>query len=336
MAQPGFWDDRESAQKLINQNNELKAKYDNFKELVKLVEDLEVLLEMVAEEPTDQELLAELEQTYAAAANKLQAYQLSILLNQPYDKDNAILEIHPGAGGTESQDWGSMLLRMYTRWADQHGFKVETVDYQAGDEAGIKSVTLLIEGTNAYGYLRSEKGVHRLVRISPFDAAGRRHTSFASVNVMPQLDDSVEVELRPEDVKMEVFRASGAGGQHINKTSSAVRLIHIPTGIVVSSQAQRSQFQNRATAESMLKSKLYQLELEAKEKEKAKLQGEQLDISWGSQIRSYVFHPYSMIKDHRTGYETGNTGAVMDGDLDPFINAYLQWNIHKASGDNDK
>lgn len=336
MAQPGFWDDQESAQKLINQNNELKAKYDNFKELVKLVEDLEVLLEMVAEEPNDQELLAELEQTYAAATNKLQAYQLSILLNQPYDKDNAILEIHPGAGGTESQDWGSMLLRMYTRWADQHGFKVETVDYQAGDEAGIKSVTLLIEGTNAYGYLRSEKGVHRLVRISPFDAAGRRHTSFASVNVMPQLDDSVEVELRPEDVKMEVFRASGAGGQHINKTSSAVRLIHIPTGIVVSSQAQRSQFQNRATAESMLKSKLYQLELEAKEKEKAKLQGEQLDISWGSQIRSYVFHPYSMIKDHRTGYETGNTGAVMDGDLDPFINAYLQWNIHKASGDNDK
>ncbi|MDO4597365.1 MAG: peptide chain release factor 2 [Ligilactobacillus agilis] len=336
MAQPGFWDDQESAQKLINQNNELKAKYDNFKELVKLVEDLEVLLEMVAEEPTDQELLAELEQTYTAAANKLQVYQLSILLNQPYDKDNAILEIHPGAGGTESQDWGSMLLRMYTRWADQHGFKVETVDYQAGDEAGIKSVTLLIEGTNAYGYLRSEKGVHRLVRISPFDAAGRRHTSFASVNVMPQLDDSVEVELRPEDVKMEVFRASGAGGQHINKTSSAVRLIHIPTGIVVSSQAQRSQFQNRATAESMLKSKLYQLELEAKEKEKAKLQGEQLDISWGSQIRSYVFHPYSMIKDHRTGYETGNTGAVMDGDLDPFINAYLQWNIHKASGDNDK
>lgn len=336
MAQPDFWDDQEAAQKLIAQNNELKAKYDNFKELEQLVEELALLLEMLAEEPDDQDLLAELSQNYELADKKMQAYQLGILLNQPYDKDNAILEIHPGAGGTESQDWGSMLLRMYTRWAEQHGFKVETVDYQVGDEAGIKSVTLLIEGTNAYGYLRSEKGVHRLVRISPFDAAGRRHTSFASVNVMPELDDSVEVELRPEDVKMEVFRASGAGGQHINKTSSAVRLIHIPTGIVVSSQAQRSQFQNRATAESMLKSKLYQLELEEKEKEKAKLQGEQLDIGWGSQIRSYVFHPYSMVKDHRSGYETGNANAVMDGDLDPFINAYLQWQLQKDNPSNDK
>ena len=336
MAQPDFWDDQEAAQKLIAQNNELKAKYDNFKELEQLVEELALLLEMLAEEPDDQDLLAELSQNYELADKKMQAYQLGILLNQPYDKDNAILEIHPGAGGTESQDWGSMLLRMYTRWAEQHGFKVETVDYQVGDEAGIKSVTLLIEGTNAYGYLRSEKGVHRLVRISPFDAAGRRHTSFASVNVMPELDDSVEVELRPEDVKMEVFRGSGAGGQNINKTSSAVRLIHIPTGIVVSSQAQRSQFQNRATAESMLKSKLYQLELEEKEKEKAKLQGEQLDIGWGSQIRSYVFHPYSMVKDHRSGYETGNANAVMDGDLDPFINAYLQWQLQKDNPSNDK
>ncbi len=220
---------------------------------------------------------------------------------------------------------------MYTRWAEQHGFSVETDDYQAGDEAGIKSVTLTISGHNAYGYLRSEKGVHRLVRISPFDSAGRRHTSFCSVNVMPELDDDVEVDLRPEDIKMEVFRSSGAGGQHINKTSSAVRLIHIPTGIVVSSQAQRSQFQNRATAEKMLRSKLYQMELEEQEKKRAAIQGEQLDIGWGSQIRSYVFHPYSMVKDHRTNYETGNISSVMDGDLDGFINAYLQWNLKKEN-----
>ena len=210
-------------------------------------------------------------------------------------------------------------------------FKVEVADYQVGEEAGIKSVTLMIKGTNAYGYLRSEKGVHRLVRISPFDAAGRRHTSFASVNVMPELDDSVEVDLRPEDIKMEVFRSSGAGGQHINKTSSAVRLIHIPTGIVVSSQAQRSQFQNRATAESMLRAKLYQRELEEKQRQKAEIQGEQMDIGWGSQIRSYVFHPYSMVKDHRTGYETANNQAVMDGDLDGFINAYLQWKLQQEN-----
>ena len=264
-------------------------------------------------------------------SKKLQQYQLSLLLNGEYDKNNAILEIHPGAGGTESQDWGSMLMRMYTRWAEQHNFKVEVADYQVGEEAGIKSVTLMIQGTNAYGYLQSEKGVHRLVRISPFDAAGRRHTSFASVNVMPELDDSVEVELRPEDIKMEVFRSSGAGGQHINKTSSAVRLIHIPTGIVVSSQAQRSQFQNRATAEAMLKAKLYQRELEEKARQKAEIQGEQMEIGWGSQIRSYVFHPYSMVKDHRTNFETGNIQNVMDGDLDGFINAYLQWKLQQEN-----
>lgn len=331
MAEPGFWDDQEKAQEVIAENNDLKAKFEIFHELAESISDLGVSLELLQEIPDDEELQADLEENYQHAEKLLQSYQLNMLLSEKYDKNNAILEIHPGAGGTESQDWGSMLLRMYTRWANQHDFKVETVDYQPGDDAGIKSVTLMIEGKNAYGYLRSERGVHRLVRISPFDSAGRRHTSFASVNVMPELDDSVEVELRPEDIKMEVFRASGAGGQHINKTSSAVRLIHIPTGIVVSSQAQRSQFQNRATAENMLRAKLYQLEMEEKEKQRAAIQGEQLDIGWGSQIRSYVFHPYSMVKDHRTDYETGNIQAVMDGDLDPFINAYLQWKLQQAN-----
>ncbi|KRM18335.1 peptide chain release factor 2 [Ligilactobacillus hayakitensis DSM 18933 = JCM 14209] len=330
MADPTFWDNQETAQKVINENNGLKAKYDTFHQLSEKVDELDVSLELYLEEP-DEDLEQEIEIQREETNKLLQSYQLGLLLNGPYDGNNAILEIHPGAGGTESQDWGSMLLRMYTRWAQQHGFKVETMDYQPGDEAGIKSVTLMIEGQNAFGYLKSEKGVHRLVRISPFDSAGRRHTSFASVNVMPELDDSVEVELRPEDIKMEVFRASGAGGQHINKTSSAVRLIHIPTGIVVSSQAQRSQFQNRATAESMLRSKLYQLEMEEKEKQRAAIQGEQLDIGWGSQIRSYVFHPYTMVKDHRTSYETGNGQAVMDGDLDPFMNAYLQWNLKRSN-----
>lgn len=331
MAEPDFWDDGVQAQKLINENNILKNKFDNFHQLEQAIDDLQVLFELTVEDDTDQELRTELEDNLEQTSKKLQQYQLSLLLNGEYDKNNAILEIHPGAGGTESQDWGSMLMRMYTRWAEQHNFKVEVADYQVGEEAGIKSVTLMIQGTNAYGYLQSEKGVHRLVRISPFDAAGRRHTSFASVNVMPELDDSVEVELRPEDIKMEVFRSSGAGGQHINKTSSAVRLIHIPTGIVVSSQAQRSQFQNRATAEAMLKAKLYQRELEEKARQKAEIQGEQMEIGWGSQIRSYVFHPYSMVKDHRTNFETGKIQNVMDGDLDGFINAYLQWKLQQEN-----
>ena len=326
MANPNFWNNQNKAQKLIEETNELKVKHDNFKELADDLSELEVLLELAQIEP-DKEIITELDKKIEVAQKKMNSYQLTLLLSGKYDKSNAILEIHPGAGGTESQDWGSMLLRMYDRWAQQHNFSVEVLDYQAGDEAGIKSVSLMIKGTNAYGYLRSEKGVHRLVRISPFDAAGRRHTSFASINVMPELGDDVEVELRPEDIKMEVFRASGAGGQHINKTSSAVRLIHIPTGIVVSSQAQRSQFQNRATAESMLKSKLYQLKLEEQEKKKAEIQGEQLEIGWGSQIRSYVFHPYSLVKDHRTNFETGNAQSVMDGDLDGFINAFLQYEL---------
>ncbi|MBN7274305.1 peptide chain release factor 2 [Ligilactobacillus pobuzihii] len=329
MSDPSFWNDSQQAQVVIDENNVLKTKYDNFHSLEESIEDLQVLLELAEADPSDQEIANDLSNKYEAVQKQMKQYQLTLLFNGRYDKNNAILEIHPGAGGTESQDWGSMLLRMYDRWAEQHDFKVETVDYQEGEEAGIKSVTLMISGTNAYGYLRSEKGVHRLVRISPFDSAGRRHTSFASVNVMPELSDDVEVDLRPEDIKMEVFRSSGAGGQHINKTSSAVRLIHIPTGLVTSSQAQRSQFQNKATAEKMMKSKLYQMEMEKKEQERAKIQGEQLEIGWGSQIRSYVFHPYSMVKDHRTNHETGNIQAVMDGELDPFINSYLQWKLQQ-------
>ncbi|MCI1633286.1 MAG: peptide chain release factor 2 [Liquorilactobacillus nagelii] len=333
MADPDFWNDQSAAQKVIDETNILKTKFDNFKVLSDAVDELEILTELLKEDPTDQETQTELNNKLTIVQQKLQAYQLELLLNGKYDSHNALLEIHPGAGGTESQDWGSMLLRMYDRWGQQHHFKVEVLDYLAGEEAGLKSVTLQFSGKNAYGYLRSEKGVHRLVRISPFDAAGRRHTSFASVNVMPELDDSVEIELRPEDIKMEVFRSSGAGGQHINKTSSAVRLIHIPTGIVVSSQAQRSQFQNRATAESMLRARLYQLKLEEQAKKKAAIQGQQLEIGWGSQIRSYVFHPYSMVKDHRTGYETGNIQSVMDGDLDGFINAYLQSKLSAQNPD---
>ncbi|MFC6294540.1 peptide chain release factor 2 [Lactiplantibacillus daoliensis] len=326
MAEPGFWDDQNAAQKVIDDNNELKGKFDAYQQLADEVGDLAVAYELLTEEP-DAEMQAEFETDLTKAQHDLQQYRLNLLLDGPYDRNNAIIEIHPGAGGTESQDWGAMLLRMYSRWAASHHFSVETVDYQAGDEAGLKSVTLLISGHNAYGYLRSEKGVHRLVRISPFDAAGRRHTSFASVDVMPELDDSVDVEIRPDDLKVDVYRASGAGGQHVNKTSSAVRITHLPTGIVVASQAQRSQLQNRQTALNMLRAKLYEREEEKKAKERAAIQGEQLDIGWGSQIRSYVFHPYTMVKDHRTNYESHDGQAVMDGDLDPFMDAYLQWKL---------
>lgn len=323
MAYPGFWDDNEAAQVVINESNLLKNKFQAFNELADEQEELSVMLDMLQEEP-DEELEKELKARIEIFEQALQAYELEQLLSDPYDKNNAIVELHPGAGGTESQDWGDMLLRMYTRWAKNHEFSVEYLDYTAGEEAGIKSVTLLIKGYNAYGYLKSEKGVHRLVRISPFDSAGKRHTSFCSVDVMPELNDDIEIEVNSDDIRMDTFRASGAGGQHINKTDSAVRLTHEPTGIVVSSQAQRSQLKNREQAMGMLKAKLYQLEVEKQEKEAAALRGEQLEIGWGSQIRSYVFHPYAMIKDHRTSVETGNTQAVMDGDLDLFIDAYLR------------
>ncbi len=332
MAQPGFWDNAQSAQKLIDETNEMKKKVEEFKHLSEQIDDLEVAVALLQEEP-DPDMQAEFEQNFKAAQAALHQYSLNQLLNQKYDKNNAILEIHPGAGGTESQDWGEMLMRMYTRWADQHDFKVTVLDYQPGEVAGLSSATLLIAGHNAYGYLRSEKGVHRLVRISPFDSAGRRHTSFASVDVLPELDDTVDIEINPADLKVDVYRASGAGGQHVNKTSSAVRITHIPTGIVTQSQAQRSQLQNRQTALGMLRAKLYEREEEKKAKEKAAIEGEQMDIGWGSQIRSYVFHPYTMVKDHRTDYETGNGQAVMDGDLDPFIDAYLQWQLSQKNPD---
>jgi peptide chain release factor 2 len=328
MADPAFWDDSEQAQQVINENNANKETYDQFNQLAEEFEELEVLLEMIQEEP-DAEMEVELADRMKALQEKMSTYELAMLLDEPYDRNNAIIELHPGAGGTESQDWGSMLLRMYTRFCEQHGYQVETLDYQAGDEAGIKSVTLLIKGHNAYGYLKSEKGVHRLVRISPFDSAKRRHTSFCSVDVMPELDGNIDIEINSDDLKIDTYRASGAGGQHINKTESAVRITHIPTGTVVASQAQRSQLKNREQAMGMLKAKLYQLEVEKKEQEAAALRGEQLEIGWGSQIRSYVFHPYSMVKDHRTNFETGNVQAVMDGDLDGFVDAYLKLQLNQ-------
>ncbi|WP_244861989.1 peptide chain release factor 2 [Siminovitchia terrae] len=323
MADPSFWDDQSAAQTVINEANALKDLVEEYKALFETQEDLEVTLELVKEE-NDPDLEAELENDLVEFKDKLDKFELQLLLSEPYDKNNAILELHPGAGGTESQDWGSILLRMYTRWAEKHGFKVETLDYLPGDEAGIKSVTLLIKGHNAYGYLKSEKGVHRLVRISPFDSSGRRHTSFVSCEVMPELNEDIEIEVRSEDLKIDTYRSSGAGGQHVNTTDSAVRITHLPTGIVVTCQNERSQIKNRESAMKMLKAKLHQREIEEKEKEIADIRGEQKEIGWGSQIRSYVFHPYSMVKDHRTNTEVGNVQAVTDGDIDMFINAFLR------------
>ncbi|EFI69146.1 peptide chain release factor 2 [Lysinibacillus capsici] len=327
MLEPGFWDDQQGAQVIINEGNGLKAIVNEYKDLVETHENLDMTLELLREEP-DEELQEELGKELAEFQQKMADFELQLLLSGPYDQNNAILELHPGAGGTESQDWGSMLLRMYTRWAEKRGFKVETVDYLPGDEAGIKSVTLSIKGHNAFGYLQAEKGVHRLVRISPFDSSGRRHTSFVSCDVMPEFDDNIEIDIRTEDLKIDTYRATGAGGQHINTTDSAVRITHIPTGTIVQCQAERSQIKNREKAMTMLKGKLYQLELDKQQAQLDEIRGEQKEIGWGSQIRSYVFHPYSMVKDHRTNEETGNVGAVMDGDLDPFINAYLRSKIN--------
>lgn len=324
MAAPNFWDDNEKAQALIDENNLLKQKHDQFFVLQDGFDEVSTGVDILKSEP-DAELFGEVESQLVDLEQKMQSYELNLLLSGEYDKNNAILEIHPGAGGTESQDWGEMLFRMYQRFSQKQGYEFDVVDYQNGDEAGIKSVTVNIRGQNAYGMLKSEHGVHRLVRISPFDSASRRHTSFSSVEVTPEIDESINVEINPDDLKTDVYRASGAGGQHINKTSSAVRITHLPTGIVVASQAQRSQFQNRDTAMNMLRAKLFQLEQQKKAAEKAKLKGEQKEIGWGSQIRSYVFHPYTMVKDHRTNYETSNGQAVMDGNLKPFIYAYLQW-----------
>jgi peptide chain release factor 2 len=326
MADPMFWESQNEAQKVINENNTLKNVVNTYRELESDHEELEVSLELLKEE-NDSDLADDLVQGVTDLGKRLNEFELELLLSEPHDKNNAILELHPGAGGTESQDWASMLLRMYTRWAEAKGFKVETTDYLPGDEAGIKSVTLLIQGHNAYGYLKAEKGVHRLVRISPFDSSGRRHTSFASCDVMPELDDNVEITVSPDELRIDTFRSSGAGGQHVNTTDSAVRMTHLPTNTVVSCQSERSQIKNREKAMKMLKAKLFQQEMDKQRKEAEELRGEQSDIGWGSQIRSYVFHPYNMVKDHRTNVETGNTQAVMDGELTPFIDAYLRSQI---------
>ncbi|MDT8858758.1 peptide chain release factor 2 [Alkalihalobacillus sp. MEB130] len=328
MTDPEFWNDQDSAQVVINEANALKEQVNTFLELAEQFEDLEVSYDLVKEEP-DADLQKELEDGVKSLSQAMNEFELQLLLSEPYDKNNAILELHPGAGGTESQDWASMLLRMYTRWAERKDFKVETMDYLPGDEAGVKSVTLLIKGHNAYGYLKAEKGVHRLVRISPFDSSGRRHTSFVSCEIMPELDDSVVIDISPEDLKIDTYRASGAGGQHINTTDSAVRITHLPTNTVVTCQTERSQIKNRERAMKMMNAKLYQLKIEEQQAELAEIRGEQKEIGWGSQIRSYVFHPYSMVKDHRTGFEIGNTGGVMDGDLDGFIDAYLRQSLGK-------
>ncbi|MBM7648794.1 peptide chain release factor 2 [Bacillus ectoiniformans] len=323
MLQPNFWDNQQAAQVVINESNALKEIVNEYNALLETQENLELTHELVKEEE-DEELRADLESEITDFTKSMGDFELQLLLSGEHDKNNAILELHPGAGGTESQDWGSMLLRMYTRWGEKQGFKVETLDYLPGDEAGIKSVTLLFKGHNAYGYLKAEKGVHRLVRISPFDSSGRRHTSFVSCEVMPEFDEDIEIEIRTEDLKIDTYRASGAGGQHINTTDSAVRITHTPTNTVVTCQSERSQIKNREAAMKMLKAKLYQKRLEEQEAELLEIRGEQKEIGWGSQIRSYVFHPYSMVKDHRTNEESGNVQGVMDGDITPFINAYLR------------
>jgi len=322
-AAPDFWDDMENSQKVMQKIGSLKAKVTGYESLKSDYEDALVMIEL-ADEEGDLSLLDDCTASVKDIETRVEDMTLSTLLSGEFDGKNALLTFHAGAGGTEAQDWAEMLFRMYNRWGERHGYKVSTLDYLDGDVAGIKSATILVEGENAYGYLKGEMGIHRLVRVSPFDSSGRRHTSFASVEVMPEIDDDMNVEIREEDIKMDVYRASGAGGQKVNKTSSAVRLTHIPTGIVVSCQIERSQHQNREVAMRMLKSKL----VEIKERENLEriedIKGDQKEIAWGSQIRSYVFMPYTLAKDHRTGFEMGNITAVMDGDIDGFINAYLK------------
>ena len=322
-AEPGFWDDLETSQKVLQETRTLEARLEKHAKLTQSAEDIEVMLDMAAEED-DESMISEIEQELNDLASQIDALTLASLLTGEYDKNNAILNFHSGAGGTEAQDWNEMLYRMYTRWGESHGFKVNVLDILEGSEAGIQSASIAIEGENAYGYLKGEAGIHRLVRVSPFDSQGRRHTSFAAVDVMPDLPEDVEIDIRPEDIEMQVYRSSGAGGQHINKTSSAVRLIHKPTGIVAACQTQRSQFQNRDYAMRMLKAKLLEIKLQQNLEKIEDIKGVQKEIAWGSQIRSYVFMPYQLVKDHRTDYETANIQAVMDGDLDGFINAYLK------------
>jgi peptide chain release factor 2 len=322
-AKPDFWNDMESSQKVLRRTSELKNTVERYQKLYALYEDVATMIELGMEE-NDESILPEIKENYDQLEKDLEEQKLSTLLSGEYDSHNAILTFHSGAGGTEAQDWVEMLYRMYTRWTERHGYRYKILDYLDGDEAGIKSASILIEGQNAYGYLKSEAGVHRLVRVSPFDASGRRHTSFASLEVMPEIDDTIEIEISDDDLRIDTYRSGGAGGQHINKTDSAVRITHIPTGVVVACQNERSQHQNKEVAMKMLKSKL----IEIKEREHLEkiedIKGEHKEIAWGSQIRSYVFMPYTLVKDHRTGFESGNVNAVMDGDIDGFINAYLK------------
>ncbi|HHY05790.1 MAG TPA: peptide chain release factor 2 [Clostridia bacterium] len=322
MVEPHFWDNSSTAKQITQQATMLKNQIEEYTNLQKKIEDVEVLYEFGQKE---EEYLGEAEKVLQQVIKDLDALELQLLFQGKYDASNVILSLHAGAGGTESQDWTNMLLRMYTRWAEQQGFGVEMLDYLAGDEAGVKNVTLLIKGENAYGLLKAEKGVHRLVRISPFDASGRRHTSFAAVDVLPEVDDAdAEIVLHSEEIKVDTYRASGAGGQHVNKTDSAVRMTHLPTGIVVQCQNERSQNANRNACEKILKARLLELKRREQEEEIESLRGELGEIGWGNQIRSYVFHPYSMVKDHRTDIEIGDVNRVMDGELDPFIDAYLR------------
>ena len=324
MEEPGFWDDPEKSTRLVREAKLLKDEVDTFKSLEQAYEDIQVMIQMGNEE-NDPSLVPEVQEMMEEFAKTLENMRLKLLLSGEYDHNNAILRLNAGAGGTESCDWCSMLYRMYCRWADQKGYQYEVLDYLDGEEAGIKSVTIQINGENAYGYLRSEHGVHRLVRISPFNAAGKRQTSFVSCDVMPEIEEDLDVEINPDDIRVDTYRSSGAGGQHINKTSSAIRITHFPTGIVVTCQNERSQFQNKDKAMQMLKAKLYMLKQQEQAAKAAGIRGDIKEIGWGSQIRSYELQPYTMVKDHRTGEESGIADAVQDGGIDPFISAYLKW-----------
>jgi peptide chain release factor 2 len=328
-ADPSFWDNMEESQKVLQKIKQLKHKVESYDKLHGQWEDLMTLVELGNEEE-DLSVLDEVKSGLKDLQSNVESMTLQTLLSGEYDANNAILTLHAGAGGTEAQDWAEMLFRMYSRWAEKSGYDVTVLDILEGDEAGIKSVTFRVAGLNAYGYCKAEKGVHRLVRISPFDASGRRHTSFASLEVIPEIEDDNSIEIAPEDIRIDTYRASGAGGQHINKTDSAIRITHFPTGIVVSCQNERSQHKNKDMAMKMLKSKLIELKEQEKLEKMEGIKGEQKEIAWGSQIRSYVFHPYNLVKDHRTGYEMGNIGAVMDGELDGFINAYLKMMAQKT------
>lgn len=331
MEEPDFWLDPDKSARIVQEMKGLKNSVDAIEDLESQYEDIQVLLEMGYEE-NDASLIPEIDDALKKFQEQLEALRISTLLTGEYDKNNAILTLHAGAGGTESCDWAGMLYRMYCRWSERHGFSVEVLDYLDGEEAGIKSVTIQVNGENAYGYLQSEKGVHRLVRISPFNAAGKRQTSFVSCDVMPEIEEDIDIEINDDDIRIDTYRSSGAGGQHINKTSSAIRITHLPTNIVVTCQNERSQFQNKDKAMQMLKAKLLILKQQENAEKLSDIRGDIKDIAWGSQIRSYVMQPYTMVKDHRTGCESGNTGAVLDGALDPFISAYLKW---KQNGGKD-